>query len=241
MLAAYAKLGGRRAAEQEFWYDYFDFAFFTGLRPSEQIALKWSSVDMRNSTMRIHEARVLNELKGTKTYAERTVVINDRALAALKRQAARRRLAGKEVWPNPQTGEPFPRSLVPHKVWSKLLAHAGMRQRDMYHTRSTYATSLLMAGFNIALAAKQMGHSKVVFMRIYAVGSRALRSHSGRTRASRRRWVPKWSRNRAPRTMRLMQKGKTGGEIGIRTLDTRKRIPDFESGAFDHSAISPNP
>ena len=30
-----------------------------------------------------------------------------------------------------------------------------------------------------------------------------------------------------------------GGEIGIRTLDTRKRIPDFESGAFDHSAISP--
>ena len=30
-----------------------------------------------------------------------------------------------------------------------------------------------------------------------------------------------------------------GGEIGIRTLDTRKRILDFESSAFDHSAISP--
>lgn len=30
-----------------------------------------------------------------------------------------------------------------------------------------------------------------------------------------------------------------GGEIGIRTLDTVPRIPDFESGAFDHSAISP--
>ncbi len=31
----------------------------------------------------------------------------------------------------------------------------------------------------------------------------------------------------------------TGGETGIRTLDTFDRIPDFESGAFDHSAISP--
>ena len=28
-------------------------------------------------------------------------------------------------------------------------------------------------------------------------------------------------------------------EGGIRTLDTVNRIPDFESGAFDHSATSP--
>ena len=32
---------------------------------------------------------------------------------------------------------------------------------------------------------------------------------------------------------------KHGGEGGIRTLDTENRIPDFESGAFDHSATSP--
>src|SRR5882672_8610347 len=37
----------------------------------------------------------------------------------------------------------------------------------------------------------------------------------------------------------LARSVKTGGEIGIRTLDTRKRILDFESSAFDHSAISP--
>ena len=30
-----------------------------------------------------------------------------------------------------------------------------------------------------------------------------------------------------------------GGEIGIRTLDTVPRMLDFESSAFDHSAISP--
>ena len=30
-----------------------------------------------------------------------------------------------------------------------------------------------------------------------------------------------------------------GGERGIRTPDTVARIPDFESGAFNHSATSP--
>ena len=37
----------------------------------------------------------------------------------------------------------------------------------------------------------------------------------------------------------LLTLGTTGGEGGIRTLDTENRIPDFESGAFDHSATSP--
>ena len=31
----------------------------------------------------------------------------------------------------------------------------------------------------------------------------------------------------------------SGGERGIRTLDTRKDIAIFETAAFDHSAISP--
>ncbi len=32
---------------------------------------------------------------------------------------------------------------------------------------------------------------------------------------------------------------KLGGEIGIRTLGTHMSTPDFESGPFDHSGISP--
>src|SRR5690606_23018699 len=33
----------------------------------------------------------------------------------------------------------------------------------------------------------------------------------------------------------------SGGEGGIRTLDTLARMPDFESGTFTHSATSPKP
>ena len=31
-----------------------------------------------------------------------------------------------------------------------------------------------------------------------------------------------------------------GGETGIRTLDGRKPMPVFKTGAFNHSAISPD-
>ena len=39
--------------------------------------------------------------------------------------------------------------------------------------------------------------------------------------------------------IRLIIFGFGGGERGIRTPGTRKRTIDFESTAFDHSAISP--
>ena len=53
-----------------------------------------------------------------------------------------------------------------------------------------------------------------------------------------KRWVGRWVGTLdAPRCD--AGQGRGGGEIGIRTLDTRKRILDFESSAFDHSAISP--
>ena len=39
---------------------------------------------------------------------------------------------------------------------------------------------------------------------------------------------------------RLNEASKVGGEVGIRTLDTRKGITVFETAAIDHSATSPN-
>lgn len=40
------------------------------------------------------------------------------------------------------------------------------------------------------------------------------------------------------RLMELRGSG-SGGEAGIRTLDTLAGMPHFECGAFDHSATSP--
>ena len=59
-------------------------------------------------------------------------------------------------------------------------------------------------------------------------------------------WVEQYSRGaldgaghtlRSSRCWGLLEK--RGGEEGIRTPDTVSGIPDFESGAFSHSATSP--
>ena len=41
--------------------------------------------------------------------------------------------------------------------------------------------------------------------------------------------------------MGILRCAQDGGERGIRTLEPRKGLHDFESCAFDHSAISPWP
>lgn len=150
--------------------DYFEFSFFTGLRPEEQIAVIWGDVDWRRSTIRVQRAQTAGELKGVKTGKVRDVDLNARALAALTRQKSRTFLAGKQIWINPVTNNPWNDNGKAQRVryWTPALKATGIRHRRMYETRHTYATMLLMAGNNPAYAAKQMGHSVVVFLNVYA-------------------------------------------------------------------------
>ncbi len=46
---------------------WYEFAFGTGVRPSEQIVVRWGDVDWRDGTIRIERARVRAVLKATKT------------------------------------------------------------------------------------------------------------------------------------------------------------------------------
>ena len=49
-------------------YNYFEFAFFTGCRPEEIIALKWKSIDFKEETARIERVRTANvDRESTKT------------------------------------------------------------------------------------------------------------------------------------------------------------------------------
>ena len=57
----------------EQWANYFEFAFFAGLRPSEQIALGWPKVDFRRGEVRVDSARVRTIDKRTKTHEARDV------------------------------------------------------------------------------------------------------------------------------------------------------------------------
>ena len=62
---------------------------FTGLRPSEEIALEMDDIDLTRGTIRVCKARVMMRDKDwTKTGEDRTVELRQRAVEVLKRHLA---------------------------------------------------------------------------------------------------------------------------------------------------------
>lgn len=48
-----------RKTEGDELADYFEFSFFSGLRPSEHVALQWSDVDLVHNTVMVQRVRVM--------------------------------------------------------------------------------------------------------------------------------------------------------------------------------------
>lgn len=153
-------------------FNYFDFAFHTGLRPSEQIALKWGDIDWLKRTAKIERAQVDYEEKGAKTNRVRHIDLNDRALAALTRQKAHTFMRGEDayVFTNPNTGYQWQGVQAQLRCfWNPTLRALGLRRRDAYQTRHTFASTLLMGGSNPAWIARQLGHaSTAMVFKVYA-------------------------------------------------------------------------
>jgi integrase len=155
--------------------DYFEYAFFSGMRPSEQIEMRWDlDVDRGARTVHIQRARVENQVKDTKTYDRRVLELHSRAYAALERQYARTGLAGGYVWLSPfhgngrKPGEPWLDEHRQGEMFRTAVKLLKMRARPAKNTRHTYATILLMSGAKTSWAAGQMGHSVAMFEKRYA-------------------------------------------------------------------------
>jgi len=142
--------------------NYFEFAFLTGLRTSELIALEWGDVDLLHKRIRVSKAKVEGEIKETKTYKVRLVDLSDRACELLRRQKSLTYVEGREVFRNPDTGLSWASDQMQRrKYWHPALRALGLRSRHAYQTRHTYATTLLMGGVNPAYIASQLGHNNM--------------------------------------------------------------------------------
>lgn len=148
--------------------NYFELAFFTGMRPEEQIALKWSDIDWPLELLRVDKAVSYGELKGTKTGRNRDIELNSRAIHALLAQKKHTFMAYGYIFLSPVTGKPFPSSQqLRDTYWKGSLKRTGTRGRDMYQTRHTFATLNLMLGANTSWLARQMGHSVRMLLTVY--------------------------------------------------------------------------
>lgn len=150
-------------------YNYFRFAFMSGLRSSELIALQWDRVDFRARKVRVDEAFVLGKRKATKTSEIRDVELGAEAMEALEAQKAHTFLAFKQVFHNPNTGSPYYNHQAPWLALRACLKALGIRHRPAYNTRHTYATMALMAGALPVWVSKQLGHKNVaITLEVYA-------------------------------------------------------------------------
>lgn len=163
-------------ADLEAHYDtrvssYFRFAFYTGMRPEELIALQWGDIDWINGVARVQRVRTFRggERDGTKTNAERDVDLVAPALAALTAMKPWTYLKGADIFENPITGAPWHDERSQRDTfWKPALRRAGVRYRTSYKTRHTCATVNLMAGLRPAYIAQQLGHSLQVLLSTYA-------------------------------------------------------------------------
>lgn len=154
--------------KNHFYYWYFEVAFWTGCRPSELIALRWSDVDWFNGSVRINKTRVRGvEKQVTKTHNAREVYLNDRskrAFEALNDLA----LSKDYIMICPETNEPFYNEKPSRLRLVDAMKATRIRHRPAYNARHTYATMLLMDGVNPVFVANQMGHSIQMLMKRYA-------------------------------------------------------------------------
>lgn len=150
----------------------FQFCFATGMRPSECIALEWSSIDWINCRITVERARVVkvtNEEAKTEA-GMRKIDMLQGAYDALRDQQQYTALAGGHVFHNPGHDAGWDTNKVVRQRWKIAVVKAKVRYRNPYQTRHTFASTLLSAGGNPLYVAKQMGHK----------GTEMLSKHYGR-------------------------------------------------------------
>jgi integrase len=151
-----AILAACEGQERNIWL----FAFTTGMRPSEIVALRWSSVDWVHGTVQVQRSRVRKITRDdTKTEAgKRTIDLRNGAYQALVAQKQFTALQDAEVFHDPRYNKGWTDYEPLGRRWDRALRLAGVRHRNQYQTRHTFASTLLSTGENPLYVAKQMGH-----------------------------------------------------------------------------------
>lgn len=152
---------------------YFQFAFFTGMRPEELIALQWGDIDVRHQVARVQRVKTFKgcEREETKTKQDRDVDLCEPALAALKTMEKYTKAKGADspVFEHPELRKPWHDERSQRDTyWKPSLRRCGIRARRAYATRHTFCTALCMAGVNPMYVAAQAGHSIQVLFDSYA-------------------------------------------------------------------------
>lgn len=162
--------------------NYDEFRFFTGLRPSEQMALVVTDYDAANGLLSVTKARVAGlDRDRTKTGEDRRVVLCARARSVLERQLQLRERLSREGRIDREhlffhgDGVPIRRHSEMYARWRSTLKRLPIRYRKPYVARHSSVSWNLMIGKNPLWVATQHGHSVLTMLSVYAAWTRGAR------------------------------------------------------------------
>ncbi len=135
------------------------FMCFTGVRPSELMALEWRDVNFFKRTVHVSRAFVYKKIKGTKTRSgNREVMLLPPAYDALIGLKKYTFMKSERIFLHPVTNKPWEHDQQLRDWWEGALKRAGLRYRTPYQCRHTFATMMLDKGESVLWIAAQMGH-----------------------------------------------------------------------------------
>lgn len=167
-------------------FAYFLWMFFTGMRPEEAIALRWSDIDFKEGIIRVQRVRTFKgaERDGSKTHTVRDVDLMPQAIAALSIMKPYTLMKDGDIFENPVTGKSWHDERSQRDTyWKPALKLLGIRWRRPYNTRHTFATVALMKDAPPGYVASQLGHSTKTLHDKYA------------------RWMPENDQGRAKKAL----------------------------------------
>jgi len=143
------------------------FAFWTGLRTSELIALEWDDINLNRKSVSIIKAltQSATEAEAPKTKpGKREVKLLRPAINALENQRKYISKKYQNIFLDPKTNIPWTGDQSIRKtLWTPALKRANVRYRKPYQTRHTYASMMLSAEEPLAWVSNQLGHASVYF------------------------------------------------------------------------------
>lgn len=142
---------------------YFSLLFGTGVRPGEALALTWQDYD--GTKIEVTKSISKRRLGPTKTGVRRTVYVPRWVRPILNGHTTR--FAGGYIFVNSH-GTPYLDTDIFNSAWRDAHRRSRIPYRIPYTCRHTRAAELLSAGVQPAAAAKQLGHSVEMFLRVYS-------------------------------------------------------------------------
>ncbi|MCV6588294.1 MAG: site-specific integrase [Marinobacterium sp.] len=164
---------------------------FTGMRPGELIALTWEDINFDEQFIDVNKSHVLGNNQSPKT--DNSIRLIDMLPPVYDALLQQKRLTffldGEKghVFRFQKSKKPFMdhRNLGTY-VWKPTIARAGIRYRNQYQARHTFASQMLTEGEDILWVAKQLGHRGTDMLnRVYG---RWIPKNSGQTYKPRGNW-----------------------------------------------------